>query len=111
MQETLYVARVGAFVGGLCACISPLGSQPGTLESWGDGGGLGSLVVIATIMAITLIGLLSALLASTVGFQAILKLSPKWLVWGVFGLFGVMVFSLYQGYVVYCFSGSSSFCS
>lgn len=109
IEDTVYVAIVGAIAGSLCICLVPPVAQPGSLESWGNGGGLGSMVVILSIGLIALGGIIGALLASTIGFRTILKLNGKNLGWSAIGILIVMSIVLYRAYNNYCFP-KSTFC-
>jgi hypothetical protein len=110
IKDSVYSATIGAFVGSLCTCIASPGSQPGSLEAWGAGGGLGSLSVIFSIVMIALGGIVGALLASTLDFKVILKLNSKALGCTEVVIFVAMAIALYRGYRDYCFP-ESSFCS
>jgi hypothetical protein len=103
----MYSAIIGAFLGSLCTCIASPGSQPGSLEAWGSGGGLGSLSVIFSVALIVLGAIIGAILASTLGFKAILGLDGKALGWTTAVIMMAMSISLYWGYKNYCFPGSS----
>jgi hypothetical protein len=103
IEDTVYVSIVGAIAGSLCVCSAPPVSRPGSFESWGSGGGLGSLAVILSVVFLALGSIVGALLASTLGFKAILKLDRKGLGGVAIALFAMMSIALYQGYRDYCF--------
>ncbi len=97
----------GAFVGCLLACISPLICTPGSLESWGTAGGLGSLSVLVSLALIALGGLIGGLAASTFGYRWVMTMKPRLFAWIMSGIYILMAGSLAHGYLRYCFAGSS----
>lgn len=107
IDDSVYSATIGAFAGSLFVCIASPGSQPGSLEAWGAGGGLGSISVIFSVLLIALGGTAGALLASTFAFGLILKLDTKALGFATAMLLVAMAIALYKGYRDYCFPGSS----
>lgn len=109
IEDTLYVSIVGSFLGCILICIAPPVSTPGSLESWGMGGGLGSLSVLVSLVLITLGGIAGSLIASTFGFRLFLKFQTKWFVGIISGAYIVMAISLGYGYLQYC-SPSISYC-
>uniref|UniRef100_B8HTE7 Uncharacterized protein n=1 Tax=Cyanothece sp. (strain PCC 7425 / ATCC 29141) TaxID=395961 RepID=B8HTE7_CYAP4 len=109
VQETVYVSRVGAFLGSILVCSVPPVSVPGALESWGSGGGLGSLGVLVCLFLVALGSIVGSLITSILGFKLVLKLGRKWLTWIIAGVYIFMVISLVHGYLQYC-SPSLSYC-
>jgi hypothetical protein len=111
IQDTLYVSIVGSFLGSMLVCIAPPVSTPGSLESWGMGGGLGSLSVLVTLMLIALGGIAGSLIVSIFGFRLFLKLKTKWFLWIISGIYITMAISLGYGHLMYCSSSvPSSYC-
>ncbi|BAY35959.1 hypothetical protein NIES2111_02780 [Nostoc sp. NIES-2111] len=111
IQDTIYVSIVGSFLGSILVCITPPITTPGSLESWGGGGGLGSLVVLMTTIFIAFGGIVSSFITSTFAFRWFIKLKTKWFLWIIGGLYMMMVISLIYNHLMYCSSSiPSSFC-
>lgn len=111
IKDTVYVSRVGAFLGCLLVSIFPPISSPGSLETWGMAGGLGSLQVVITIILIALGGLAGSFIASTFGFGLFLKARQKLFVWVFSGTYILLAIALWYGYLQSCTSSISySYC-
>lgn len=109
IPDTFVASCMGAFLGCILVCITPWVAAPGTLETWGQGGGLGSLVVLMTLAFIALGGLVGSLVTSTFGYRWVCQLKLTSFQWILAGIYLLMIVSLAYGYRQGC-SPSLSYC-
>lgn len=109
IQDTINVGIAAYFLGSLLVCSVPPLTVPGSLETWGVGGGLGSIQVIFMVIFTILGGVVVSLIATTFGFKFFSKVLEKWILWILITIYVLMLILLYYSHLTTC-QPSISYC-
>ncbi|KAF3889654.1 MULTISPECIES: hypothetical protein [Nostocales] len=103
INKTMIPAILGSFFGTMLICMMPTYSVPGLVQSWGKGGGLGSLPVLFMMVSLAPIGgILGAVVGSTYKQKFFQTLTSQKLLIMLIATYTLMAVCIYASFSLSC---------
>ncbi|GAA6620404.1 hypothetical protein [Scytonema sp. NUACC26] len=103
INQIMTPAIFGCFFGTMLVCMMPTYSVPGLVQSWGKGGGLGSLPVLFMMIILAPIGgIFGAIGGSTFGLKFFQRLTNRKLLILLAATYILMAISIYVSFSLIC---------